>query len=225
MFLNKKQHSGDSLARFNNGWFRVDRRVFNEDIAQMGNNYLIVWLKLLSWANVTESNAAFNGERIILKPGQLITGLSELGGQFISKSSVNDILKYLEKSERIVNEVRTRGRLITICNWYEYQTDHKKPERSPNETRKRPENGPHLIEQYNNITNNSDFLKIENSNSKPALTEEEIKIHAAQNERFLELRKIIGTISDLEMSNDCATKYGISLTHIECLISYKQLTN
>jgi len=102
------------MPRFQGGWFRVDRRVFFDDLSQQGMAYVCIWLKLLAMANIAESNIAFKGKRIVLQPGQLVTSLAEICGKDIPKSTARRILVYLENSARIRRERGARGFLITI---------------------------------------------------------------------------------------------------------------
>ena len=64
----------------------------------------------------------FKGKKIVLLPGQLITGRKSIAKKFkIDESKVQRILKTLENEQQIEQQTSSQNRLITIINWYQYQ--------------------------------------------------------------------------------------------------------
>lgn len=110
------------MARFEGGWILVARNLMTGDLAHRGPDTIFIWMRLLTMANWRESTAVFKGTQRKIQPGQLLTGLEEIGSGKVASTSVRRTLEYLDKSDRIRQEVGNQGRLITICNWAEYQS-------------------------------------------------------------------------------------------------------
>jgi len=75
-------------------------------------------------ANHSDNEWEFAGEKYTCKPGQFITsldGIVEKAGKGISKQNVRTSLKRFEKLEFLTNQSTQQNRLITICNWENYQ--------------------------------------------------------------------------------------------------------
>lgn len=112
------------MARFTSGWVKVHRKVVEEDIGQRGNFTLGLFVRLLRMANWRDGNAPVGGQRVKLVPGQLATGLRELSPNIEEDPylhRVRNALGYLEKRGTITQATSNQGRIITICNWDEYQ--------------------------------------------------------------------------------------------------------
>lgn len=63
-----------------------------------------------------------DGGIILIKEGQLITGRKQLSdGTGIPESTIEDILKMLEKEHQIQQQKNNKYRIITILNWKEHQ--------------------------------------------------------------------------------------------------------
>lgn len=196
------------MSRFTNGWFRVERRVFYEDLMQQGTNYVFLWLRLLSMANLEETNIAFRGQRIVIKPGEILTSKYELSSPGLPKSTVHRILAYLENSDRIRTKRGPRGTIITICNWDRYQNDFKSADQSRTKSELQSDFSRTRIEQYNNITNNSDsnFKNVDKS-----VAQEANKLYYQRNKPF------DGDITTL--TNKRADELGITYAHLKELTS------
>jgi DNA-binding transcriptional regulator YhcF (GntR family) len=111
------------MARFSNGWIKFYRTAVEGDLGQ--NAFVLaIWVTLLSWATRHEQKVMLDGEQRTLAPGTVIFGISELSRKLgCSKSTISKWLGYLASSERIALERRTRGCVVTIRNWKEYQED------------------------------------------------------------------------------------------------------
>ena len=111
------------MARFDSGWFKFYRRAFFEDIGR-NQTCLALWSALLSMAIYKETKIIWQGKQRTLEPGSVVFGLKELAEKWeISKTTVLRWLRYLESTERIRVETGTRGTLVTILNWKEYQKE------------------------------------------------------------------------------------------------------
>jgi len=105
----------------NNGWIKLHRKLIDKGFFKRPQ-YLVLWIYLLLTANHAEKEFMWNGNTIIVKEGQLITGRKELAKQTgISETTIERILNYLESEHQIGQQKTTKYRLITIINWSEYQ--------------------------------------------------------------------------------------------------------
>ena len=70
----------------------------------------------------------FNGQIIIIKEGQLITGRKKLAeATGIADTTIERILNHFEKTGRQIEQQKTnKYRLITIINWPKYQSENSK---------------------------------------------------------------------------------------------------
>lgn len=115
------------MARYANGWIKIDRRMVIEDIGD--NVYaLALWTMLLALANWKESKIMWEGKQRILPPGSVVFGFREFAERWeCSPNTVKKWAQYLHETGRIVLEVCPRGILATICNWTIYQTREDEP--------------------------------------------------------------------------------------------------
>jgi DNA replication protein DnaD len=110
----------------NNGWIKLHRKLIDKAFFKRPQ-YLVLWVYLLLIANHAEKEFMWNGNIIIVKEGQLITGRKELSAQTgIPESTIEDILKFLESQQQIQQQKTTKYRLITILNWETYQGSNTK---------------------------------------------------------------------------------------------------
>jgi hypothetical protein len=110
------------------GWVKLHRQLVDNPISAKPT-YLSLWVHLLMLANHEGGHRfIFNGEEKVLQVGQFLTGrkkLKELTG--ISETTIEDILKYFEKTRQIRQQKTTKNRIITILNWEKYQSSDNKP--------------------------------------------------------------------------------------------------
>ncbi len=104
------------------GWIKLHRKVLENPIVTKDNDHLAVWIWLLLNASHREHPAVFNGEKITLKPGQLITGRKKLAEECrISESKANRIISEFKSEQQIEQQTNRHGSLISILRWDEYQ--------------------------------------------------------------------------------------------------------
>ena len=100
------------------------------------SEYFAVWCYLLLNATHKEQPVLFKGKKIILKPGQLITGRIKIAEHFkISESKVQRILKSFESEQQIEQQISNKNRLITILKWNLYQCGEQQIEQQVNNNR------------------------------------------------------------------------------------------
>ena len=105
-----------------NGWIKVHRKMLDNPVVFKDPDHLAVWMYLLLEATHQDYPKMFGGNKVILKPGQLITGrkvISEKTG--VEESKVKRILKLFKSEQQIDQQAERYGSLISILSWNEYQ--------------------------------------------------------------------------------------------------------
>ena len=106
------------------GWFKFHRRTFDNPVLCRDPLNIVVWLFLLveaEYHDVGKRVALKEGE-IELKKGQLFKTEVEISKELrISKEKIHRILKLLETEKQIATRKTSRGTLITILKWCDYQ--------------------------------------------------------------------------------------------------------
>lgn len=104
------------------GWIKSYRAILDNPIVCKDADHYAVWGYLLHNAAHTPTDAMFNGKRITLQPGQLITGRRKIAEMFrIDESKVRRILKLFESEQQIEQRPTNTSTLISVCNWEIYQ--------------------------------------------------------------------------------------------------------
>lgn len=118
------------------GYIKVYRSMLDNPVVCKDSEYFAVWCYLLLNATHKEQSVLFKGEKIILKPGQLITGRIKIAEHFkISESKVQRILKSFESEQQIEQQISNKNRLITILKWNSYQCGEQQTEQQVNNNR------------------------------------------------------------------------------------------
>ena len=90
------------MSNSNNGWIKLHRKMQDNPIIMKDADYLAVWVYLLLNATHTEYPALFQGKKIMLQPGQLITGRKSISEKLcVSESKVRRILDAFESDQQI----------------------------------------------------------------------------------------------------------------------------
>ena len=140
-----------------NGWISLHRKILDNPISKKPA-WAWLWIVLLLKANHESNSFVWNGKKIIIERGQLLTGRKELSIQTgVSGSTIEDILKYLERQQQIRQQKTTKWRLITILNYNNYQNSNNKS------------NNRATTEQQQSDTNNNDNND-NNDNKKKAFS-------------------------------------------------------
>jgi DNA-binding transcriptional regulator YhcF (GntR family) len=107
-----------------NGWIKLHRKLLCNPIVCKDAEHLAVWVYLLLQATHEERQAIFNGEKITLSAGQLLTSRNKIANKLkISSSKVYRILECLKNEQAIEQVTDNRQSLITLNNWELYQCD------------------------------------------------------------------------------------------------------
>jgi hypothetical protein len=104
------------------GWLKLHRKIYDNPKSK-NPDWVAVWVFLLCHVTHKEQKSTFGTEEIILKPGQIITGRTEISKKTgVKETTVERVLSALESGQQIEQQKCTRGRLITLLKWQEYQS-------------------------------------------------------------------------------------------------------
>ena len=132
------------------GWVKIYRSTFEKGWARKPE-YIALWIWLIQLATHQEREYFWNGNTIILKSGQFITGrkfLSEKTG--INESKVERILKCFESEQQIEQRKTSTSRLISILNYQKYQDIEQPFEQRVNNERTTSEQRVNTKQELNN---------------------------------------------------------------------------
>lgn len=106
----------------NNGWIKLHRKLLDNPIIMKDADHLAVWMYLLLNATHAEYPALFKGQKIMLQPGQLITGRKSIADKLlVNESKVRRILDSFENDQQIDRQRSNKNTLISLKNWHKYQ--------------------------------------------------------------------------------------------------------
>ena len=136
------------------GWIKIHRQILDNPIICKDSDYLSVWIYLLLNATHKEIPALFKGEKIILQPGQLITGRKSMADKLkISESKIYRVINEYKSEQQIEQQTSNKNSLITILNWNKYQQNEQQNEQQMNNKRTTTEHKQECKEIYINLFN------------------------------------------------------------------------
>lgn len=136
------------------GYIKLHRKILENPVVCKDSDYIAVWTYLLLNATHKEYPVIFAGEKILLQPGQLITGRKAIAEKFnISESKVQRILKSFEIERQIEQQNSNKNRLITIVSWSDYQSDEQQDEQPVNNKRTTTEQQVNTNKNVKNVKN------------------------------------------------------------------------
>ncbi|MEK3851240.1 hypothetical protein MKX59_19560 [Paenibacillus sp. FSL R7-0340] len=160
------------------GWISVHRKMLDNPVVCKDGDYMAVWMYLLLNATHTEYPALFSGKKVILQPGQLITGRKSISEKLnISESKVQRILKSFESEHQIEQQNGNKNRLVTVVSWSEYQESEQQNEQQLNNKRT-------TTEQQVNTNNNVITEQQNNENKKPPSPKNPKRIYSEDDRNF-----------------------------------------
>lgn len=153
----------------NNGYVKIHRKLLSNPIVMKDCEHLAVWMYLLLNATHQDRSVLFKGKKIIIGPGQLITGRKSISSELqISESKVQRILNFFESEHQIEQQTSNKNRVITLINWHKYQDNEHQTEQQPNNNRTTTE------QQLNTNNNDKNVKNVRNIYSTPTTNKEEI---------------------------------------------------
>lgn len=173
-----------------NGWIKMHRKLLDNPIVCKDSDHLAVWTYLLLNASHKDHPAVFGKEKIILQPGQLITGRKAISERLrVSESKIQRILSCFESEHQIEQQTGNKSRLITVLSWLEYQDSEQQDELEMNN--KRTTN-----EQQVNTNKNLRIKELENLKDTTTPTSNPFRLF--ETEGFGMLTEVLGQkIGDL----------------------------
>lgn len=104
------------------GWIKLHRKMLDNPVVNKDPDHLAVWIYLLLNATHKERAAMWNGKKITLKAGELITGRKKIAeAMSVSPSKVFRILELFKSEQQIEQQTNRHGSLISIIRWNDYQ--------------------------------------------------------------------------------------------------------
>ena len=153
----------------NNGYVKIHRKLLNNPIVMKDCEHLAVWIYLLLNATHQDRNVLFKGKKIIIGPGQLITGRKSISSELqISESKVQRVLNFFESEHQIEQQTSNKNRVITLTNWHKYQDNEHQIEQQLNNNRTTTE------QQLNTNNNDKNVNNVRNIYSTSTTNKEEI---------------------------------------------------
>lgn len=157
------------------GWIKLHRKILDNPVINKDADYLAVWIYLLLNATHKEVSAIFKGKKILLIPGQLITGRKSISDDLsISESKIYRILNDFKSEQQIEQQTSNKNSLITILKWNEYQNNEQQNEQQMNNKRTTNEQQVNTNKnERNNINNNiNNFINNSDENFEEEESEE-----------------------------------------------------
>lgn len=152
----------------NSGYVKIHRKLLNNPIVMKDCEHLAVWIYLLLNATHQDRNVLFKGKKIIIGPGQLITGRKSISSELqISESKVQRILNFFETEHQIEQQTSNKNRVITLTNWHKYQDNEHQTEQQLNNNRTTTE------QQLNTNNNDKNVNNVRNIYSTSTTTNKE----------------------------------------------------
>lgn len=105
------------------GYIKLYRSLLENPVICRDSEHIAIWIYLLLNATHKGHSVMFDGKRVDLLPGQLITGRRSMAKTLkISDSKVQRVLKLFEIEHQIEQQTTTRNRLVSVVNWDSYQS-------------------------------------------------------------------------------------------------------
>ena len=154
------------------GWIKIYRQL--EDSPIWGNPKLVYfWIWCLMQASISKREVTFNGQNILIKPGQFIFGRKSAASKTgLGEDSVRRYLILLEKLKMLHRQTTTRYTLVTVVNWRKFQGDIEKVNSQMNsrETASRTERESEQVKKsrnpYKSTKNRGDEKKVNSSRTE-----------------------------------------------------------
>lgn len=140
------------MATEMNGWIKLHRKLLDNPIIMKDSDHLAVWTYLLLNATHAEYPALFKGQKIMLQPGQLITGRKSIAEKLsINESKVRRILDSFENDQQIDRQRSNQKSLISLKNWELYQIFDQQSEQQMTNNRPTDDQQPTTNKKNKNV--------------------------------------------------------------------------
>lgn len=104
------------------GWIKVHKKLLDNPVVMKSPEHMMIWMYLLLSVNYKPRKRHFAGKIITLRPGEMITGRKKIAEDTgINEYKVDRVLNDFESAQQIAQQKKSRGRVIAILAWDEYQ--------------------------------------------------------------------------------------------------------
>jgi hypothetical protein len=160
----------------NNGYIKLYRQILDNPVVCKDSDHFAVWVYLLLNATHDSIDMLFNGKRITLQPGQLITGRKSIATKLnIDESKVRRIVNSFKIDQQIDQQKSNKNSLITILKWSSYQNSDQQNDQQV--TNNRPTSDQQVTTNKNvkNVKNDkNDKKKSYGTHSNVLLSDDEL---------------------------------------------------
>lgn len=148
----------DIQSNYSTGYIKLFRSLKHKGWFKK-SDYVHLWIYILIQAAHKQSEFFFNGNNVILEPGQFITGRKIISSDTgINESKIERILNFFEKNEHQIEQQKTnRNRLITVLTWEQYQQREQQNEQPVNNKRTTNEQP---VNTYKNVKNDKNAKNV-----------------------------------------------------------------
>lgn len=201
------------MASEKNGWIKLHRKMLDNPIIMKDAEYLAVWMYLLLNATHAEYPALFKGKKIMLQPGQLITGRKSIAEELsVNESKVRRIMDAFENDQQIDRQRSNKNTLVSLKNWDKYQIFDLQNDQQSTNNRPTTDQQPTTNNNDNNIKNERNNIISDSAEPKPP---KKVK------HKYGEYKNVLLTDEELEKLKN---EYPDYLDRIERLSSYVEST-
>lgn len=192
-----------------NGWVKLHRQSLDSAVFQNANLWQ-VWCWCLLKANHDQKRMLWNGQEIVLKPGQFLSGrFSGAKECHMKPSTFRNQIALLEKLKNLDISSDSRSSLITVVKWKDFQgngtfpkegrTGVRTPEGQPKDTNKNER----MKENNNYVTLGRMLLLTEDKELYPVIKKFE-RVFGGEEALTRQLAKILGTETRFENARQLA---------------------
>lgn len=154
-----------------NGWIKLHRKIWSNPIVTKSTDHFAVWIWLLTNATHQPVDKLWQGMRITLHPGQLITGRKAIAKETgVNESKVKRILIDFKSDQQIDQQTSVQGSLISILAWDRYQISDQQSDQQV--TNERPTSDQQMT---NKVTNKVTIVDNSSKQVKSTLSKGEKK--------------------------------------------------
>lgn len=182
------------------GWVKLYRSTLDSAIDNCPKDTQLLWYKLLQRVNYQPREGYFDAQKIWVRPGQFTTSYKDLSALInCSVSSVRDHIKRLKELGMIKFVTSSTGSLLTIENWFKYQSKYNSFEeiKRCNTNKKQTKNNQsneqideQIDEQSNNKCNNKEVKEGEEEKNKKRI----IFDYFVRKDETIDHRKMTGSM-------------------------------
>lgn len=104
------------------GYIKLYRSLLDNPVICKDSERMAIWIYLLLNATHAGQRVVFNGQKIELQPGQMITGRKAISKALnIDEYKIQRVLKCFESEQQIAQQTSPRNRIVSVLNWQQYQ--------------------------------------------------------------------------------------------------------